>query len=82
MTICGTNKLSALQVKKVKPDPDKMYKLSDRGTLYLRNDNCFYEYLPNVIKKKLEPPSNIIAHDISHIDQLPKDITWAPTTDN
>jgi hypothetical protein len=29
MATRGINKLSALQVKKAKPDPDKMYKLSD-----------------------------------------------------
>lgn len=30
------NKLSALQVKKAKPDPKRTYKLSDGGNLYLR----------------------------------------------
>lgn len=37
MTACGINKLTALQVKKV--SPDKMYKLTDGGNLYLRIDS-------------------------------------------
>lgn len=44
MTAHGTNKLSALQVKKAKPDPDKMYKLSDGGNLYLRVDQSGGKY--------------------------------------
>ncbi len=44
MTARGINKLSALQVKKAKPDPDKMYKLSDGGNLYLRIDQSGSKY--------------------------------------
>ena len=44
MTTRGINKLSALQVKKTKPDPDKMYKLSDGGNLYLRIDQSGSKY--------------------------------------
>ena len=36
MTARSINKLTALQVKKAKPNPDKMYKLPDGGNLYLR----------------------------------------------
>lgn len=38
MTARGINKLTALQVKKAKANPDKMYKLPDGGNLYLRID--------------------------------------------
>jgi hypothetical protein len=44
MATRGINKLSALQVKKAKPDPDKMYKLSDGGNLYLRIDQSGSKY--------------------------------------
>ena len=44
MTTRGINKLSALQVKKAKPDPNKMYKLSDGGNLYLRIDQSGSKY--------------------------------------
>ncbi len=44
MVTRGINKLSVLQVKKAKPDPDKMYKLSDGGNLYLRIDQSGSKY--------------------------------------
>ncbi len=44
MATRGINKLSALQVKKAKPNPDKMYKLSDGGNLYLRIDQSGSKY--------------------------------------
>ena len=44
MTARGINKLSALQVKKAKPDPKGMYKLSDGGNLYLRVDQSGSKY--------------------------------------
>ncbi len=44
MTTRGINKLSALQVKKAKSDPNKMYKLSDGGNLYLRIDQSGSKY--------------------------------------
>jgi len=44
MTARGINKLTALQVKKAKPDPEKMYKLPDGGNLYLRIDSSGSKY--------------------------------------
>jgi len=44
MTARGINKLTALQVKKAKPNPDKMYKLPDGGNLYLRIDSSGSKY--------------------------------------
>jgi len=44
MTARGINKLTALQVKKAKASPDKMYKLPDGGNLYLRIDSSGSKY--------------------------------------
>ena len=44
MTARGINKLTALQVKKAKANPDKMYKLPDGGNLYLRIDSNGSKY--------------------------------------
>lgn len=44
MTTRGINKLTALQVKKAKPNLDKMYKLPDGGNLYLRVDTSGSKY--------------------------------------
>lgn len=44
MTARGINKLTALQVKKAKANPDKMYKLPDGGNLYLRIDASGSKY--------------------------------------
>ena len=44
MATRGINKLTALQVKKAKANPDKMYKLSDGGNLYLRIDQSGSKY--------------------------------------
>ena len=38
MATRSLNKLTALEVKKAKPDPEKIIKLSDEGNLYLRMD--------------------------------------------
>ncbi len=60
MATRGINKLSALQVKKAKPDPDKMYKLSDGGNLYLRIDQggskyWIFNYTRPFLGKRNEP---------------------------
>ncbi len=57
MAIPGINKLSTLQVKKAKPDPDKIYKLSDAGSLYLRIDQrgskyWIFNYTPPFLAKR------------------------------
>lgn len=44
MTARGVNKLKVLQVKKAKANPDKMYKLTDGGNLYLRIDASGSKY--------------------------------------
>ena len=44
MAARGINKLTALQVKKAKANPDKMYKLPDGGNLYLRIDSSGSKY--------------------------------------
>jgi len=44
MTTRSINKLTALQVKKAKANPDKMYKLPDGGNLYLRIDSSGSKY--------------------------------------
>ena len=44
MTARGINKLTALQVKKAKANPDKMYKLPDAWNLYLRIDSSGGKY--------------------------------------
>ena len=58
MVTRATSKLSALQVKKIKPDPKKTIKLSDGGNLYLRidpngNKYWIFHYTRPITSKKM-----------------------------
>ena len=59
------------------------YFIGEQG-LWVHNDNCFYEYLPNLVRDHSPLPNNIVPRTTagSRIDTLPDFVNWTPTLEN